>query len=278
MRRRLAQIADDRPLSACPALDTPAGSARAIDADDGSVLGWNPGLTWPARPARFSSTAMRSSSATFTSAGGETRSNLAAVDLRPASSPAGRPSWQRTRLPLPRPRGRGGGGGTAVYLGGRFGAVDGEPRRTSRRSTSRPAICWRGHPASLRPLSPSPSGHLDEVDPVTHTIYVGGFFTETSGGARSSLAAFDRLDPYALHRRTHERRVADLELDERKALCRRGISRRSEGRQAHRGWPSSTPRPERSIRIVDSRCRRVSKCMHTLTLDDSSLYVGGGIE
>jgi hypothetical protein len=158
----------------------------AFDMATGSVTAWNPNPNGGVNAVAVNAATVYVGGA-FTTIGGQARAGLASID---AAS-----GILRTWNPNPQ------GGSpqtvvrsfafspTAVYVGGNFASIGGQPRTSvaALDPTTGNATAWN---AALTGAGPQPPVAASIVLMGTR-LFVGGFFTQAGGQARSSLAAFD---------------------------------------------------------------------------------------
>ena len=159
----------------------------AVDATSGALGSWDPNVTAPdsGNPDALGVKALTVNGSIiyvgggFTAVGGQTRSNLAAVDAATALPTAWDPTTNATVFAL-------GASGSTVYAGGEFTSIGGELRRgiASLDVTTGAVTDW----------NPDPDGQLVFVLALAvdgPTVYAGGEFWSIGGQPRNRLAAVD---------------------------------------------------------------------------------------
>ncbi len=164
------------------------GAARtalvAVDSSSGSVLAWNPDIRG-AGALGVDALLIRGTAllvgGSFSEIGGQTRSNLAALDLASGLATPWRPDPDDAVLGLA-------DDGATIYAGGWFANIGGQGRSclaaldatTGAATAWNPDATYSGRP-NVRALAVTDS-----------VVYVGGVFTSIGGQPRSGLAALDR--------------------------------------------------------------------------------------
>lgn len=167
----------------------PRNNIAALDVRTGDAFGWDPNAdAGGGRMILCDTTAIIGGG--FSHIGGQARAGLAEVSLRTGRATGWNPSpgpryaavWGMSRL------------GDALYVGGSFDTLSGQPRRclaafslSSGRLTS-----WDPQPGAARgtPL-------VDEIHAVDGSVYVAGFFSSVGGKARNFVAELDPLTGHA---------------------------------------------------------------------------------
>jgi hypothetical protein len=165
---------------------TPRNNIAHVLADN-TVSPWDPNATSADGPNAASVSALAMSGSVvyaggrFTSIGGQSRINLAALEASTGTATAWNADVDGSVVALAV-------GGTTVYVGGSFGSVGGQAR------TSLGAIDTEtGQVLSWAPdlVYPGSRGIVSAVAVSGSTVYVGGLFTSVAGLARSHVAALD---------------------------------------------------------------------------------------
>jgi hypothetical protein len=166
-------------------IDQPRSRLAAIRATDGSLLPWNPGASRLVRTLATDGNRIYAGGE-FARAGGKTHNYVAAIDPNPTTGKVIH-SWQAGAdapvyaLAVLGPR---------LYLGGAFGAVNGQSRTRLAAVNAETGVLEVGWTPTVGgavdprvwALAPSPDGAR---------IYVGGDFGNISGRSRNNLAALD---------------------------------------------------------------------------------------
>lgn len=164
----------------------PRGSLAALNATDGSATGWNPSAQEGAGPAVVEALAVDGSSVyaggVFTTIGGQTRNNIAAISAADGTATAFAPNADSEVRALLI-------SGSLVYAGGFFTNIGGQAR---------------GHVAALAMADGSATSWNPDVGPPQSnvlalalsgsTIYAGGDFSTVGGVARSNIAGINTGD------------------------------------------------------------------------------------
>ena len=172
------------------AFATVNGSARhggaAVNAVTGSLLAWDPNVAGGF--ADIMAIGEGSSSiyigGAFTSVGGTTRTNLAAVDPTTgvATSWDPEPDGYVTAFAVV---------GTSVYVGGRFSNIDSQARSLLVEYNDSTGILTSWDPALVGTYG------VTSIVPNGSTLYVGGTFSQVGADTRSNIAEIDRTTALA---------------------------------------------------------------------------------
>ena len=163
--------------------NTTRRNLAAIDLTTNDLASWNPVVTYMGGPNTSSVTTMDIQNNTlyiggyFTDIAGETRTNLAAIDLTTGIPTSWNPNASNTVKTLTIDN-------DTVYVGGFFTSVDGQPRNyiAALDASTGTATSW----------DPNASGRVRSIYPDGNTIYVGGDFTTIGGEPRNYIAALDK--------------------------------------------------------------------------------------
>jgi predicted small secreted protein len=157
-----------------------------LDAASGSVLPWNPNAWHPVFAPKVHTLAISGSAVyaggQFTSIGGQSRNNLAALDAASGSILPWNPNANDTVHTLAI-------SGSAVYVGGSFTTIGGQSRNriAALDATTGNATPWN-------PPNVSGGSTVTRVNTLAvggSTVYVGGYFTTIGGQSRNYIAALD---------------------------------------------------------------------------------------
>ena len=152
----------------------------AFDVGTGNLTGWNPSVGGSANPTTVYAFSFDGSSVyvggSFNSIGGQSRANLAALDLVSGLATSWNPSMDRAVLAIAR-------SGSTVYAGGYFNLMGAEPR-----SRLAALDLITGQPTSF---NPGVDNRVNALAISGSTLYVGGSFALLAGQPRNNLGAVD---------------------------------------------------------------------------------------
>jgi len=176
----------------------------ALDASSGAATSWNPnagGTSYPGVSALAVSGSTVYVGGSFTSVGGQTRNNIAALDAgsgaatnwNPGASDSGYPSYDGVRALAV--------SGSTVYAGGYFDIIGGRARNNiaALDATSGAATTWDPNASST--INYPYSSGVNALAVSRWTIYAGGYFPSISEQDRQYLARFTL--PRRIHHKGH---------------------------------------------------------------------------
>jgi hypothetical protein len=159
-------------------------SLAAINVADGTATSWDAhgeGMNgnYPVADALAVSGSTIYVGGSFTTIGGQSRSNIAAVSTSDGTATAWNPTADGGVLAIAL-------SGSAVYVGGFFLNIGGQQRvfLAALNASDGMATAW----------DPSPDGTIYAIAASADSVYVGGGFLDISGQSRSALVAFDAAD------------------------------------------------------------------------------------
>jgi hypothetical protein len=155
----------------------------ALDATSGAVLGWNPNASWVSGTGVIKCLAVAGgvvyAGGDFSTIGGASRSNIAALDPTTGTATTWNPTSSATVNTLTVS-----GGG--VYVGGQFSNIGGSPR--SFLAALDPAT------GAAQFWNPSANGGVSTLLVSGSIVYVGGDFTSVGGQAHNRIAALNNTN------------------------------------------------------------------------------------
>jgi trimeric autotransporter adhesin len=168
----------------------PRHHLAAVDATTGAVTGWNPGVGGSPAVAfmLLPAGAVVYAAGQFSSAGGQPRANIAALDTTLGNATAWNPGADDYVQAIA-------AGGNKVYIGGNFQNAGGAPRSyvAAIDASTGAATAWNPAPFSAH-NGVWGSAYDNEIYALAASggvVYVGGDFTDIGGQKRSGLAAVD---------------------------------------------------------------------------------------
>jgi len=163
----------------------PRASLAALDAEDGSATDWNPSPAYGTNPAVIQAIAVGDSTVyvagVLTSIGGESRSNIGAVDAGDGAATAWDPSANSVVSALEVSE-------DVVYAGGHFTTIGGQTRNkiAALRISDGTATSWDP--------DLTPTGNVGALAVAGSTVYAGGGFESVGGVPRKNIAGIDAAD------------------------------------------------------------------------------------
>ena len=163
----------------------PRASIAALDAEDGSATSWDPSAKYGTGPAVIETLAVGDSTVyaggVFTTIGGASRSNIAAIGAADGVATAWNPNANSVVAALEV-------SGELVYAGGHFTTIGGQTRNkiAALRASDGTATSWD---PDLTPV-----GNVQALAISGSTIYAGGGFTSVGGVPRQNIAGIDTGD------------------------------------------------------------------------------------
>ena len=158
-----------------------AESVAHINADGSLDTNWNPNVTGTVNALAVSGSTVYLGGA-FTTVGGTTRNNAAAVDKATGALKSWNPDVDATVHSLAV-------AGSTVYIGGDFGAVGGAGGAT--RSNAAAVDATTGAATGWDPSVTGGSGVVFSLAVSGSTVYLGGLFTTVGATPRNNVAAVD---------------------------------------------------------------------------------------